>query len=367
MMRLGHAKLTVPLPHADNWVWWVDHSVQIGQEKCLVILGIRLADLPPRGTCLKHEDMELIALIPRISWTRKDVADALEAATARTGVPRAIIDDHGVDIAGGVSLFQTRHAQAVEIYDIKHKAACLLKRRLEKDPRWQAFHTEVSRTRCAVQQTEMAFLVPPGPKPKARFMNLKKLLRWAERILAILAAPKENVLRYVTAERLRDKFGWLEGYRDEVQQWAAWQRVVDVSVTFVNREGIYRKAADDLRRELPAQYGHETTRRLADELVAFVAAESAKARPDERLPGSTEVLESSFGRFKALEKNQAKGGFTSLVLAFGALLAKTTTAAIRAALEASRTRDVIQWCRDHLGPTLFSKRKLAFFGATKPE
>src|SRR5579864_9414608 len=41
LMRVGHALLTMPLPQADDWAWLVDLSVQIGQEKCLVILGIR--------------------------------------------------------------------------------------------------------------------------------------------------------------------------------------------------------------------------------------------------------------------------------------------------------------------------------------
>ena len=114
---------------------------------------------------------------------------------------------------------------------------------------------------------------------------------------------------------------------------------------------------------------HPSSERLADELREFVAAQSSQARPGERLPGSTEVLESCFGKFKALEKDQAKGGFTGLLLAFGALLTKTTSDVVRKSLEHSRTKDVLQWCRETLGTTVYSQRKLAFqavHGATKP-
>ena len=62
---------------SDDWAWLVDHSVQIGQEKCLVILGIRLKDLPERGECLQHTDLHLVALVPRKSWTRQEVDEAL--------------------------------------------------------------------------------------------------------------------------------------------------------------------------------------------------------------------------------------------------------------------------------------------------
>ena len=65
----GHAVLTAAKEHAEDWAWLVDHSVQIGQDKCLVILGIRLAALPPPGTALVASDLELIALVPRPSWT----------------------------------------------------------------------------------------------------------------------------------------------------------------------------------------------------------------------------------------------------------------------------------------------------------
>jgi hypothetical protein len=359
LLRVGHAVLTFSKKKAADWAWMIDHSVQIGQEKVLVILGIRLKDLPPAGECLRHEDMQLIALTPRKSWTRKDVDDELEAATAQTGVPRVIVDDHGVDLTGGVSMFQKRHAETAEIYDAKHKAACVLKHRLEKDLRWQAFQQRIGQTRCAIQQTELAFLVPPAPKPKSRFMNLQPVLDWTEKVLAVLRHPPGELPCPVSAERLREKLGWLEEFRVEVQRWSQWQQIVNVTVEFVDRHGLYAGVADDLRRRLPLCRA-QSSESLAEELIAFVGSQGAKAFPGERLPGSTEVLESSFGLFKALEKQQSRGGFTSLLLGFGALLAKTSQDVIYRAMQHSRTPDVRRWCVEHLGKTLFSQRKLTF-------
>lgn len=367
LQRLGHAKLTAPLEQADDWAWLADHSVQIGQEKCLVILGIRLSKLPPLGECLKHEDLELIALVPKKSWTRPEVDAALEEAVARTGVPRVIVNDHGVDLTGGVQLFQARHPGVSEIYDLKHKAACLLKRRLEKHLRWQELQRQIASTRCAIQQTELAFLLPPAPKSKSRFMNLASQLKWANRMLKILDNPPQCVLERVTRERLQEKLGWLTSLRAEVREWAEWQQVVDVAVKFVNQQGLYRGAAKDLRRALPGRLQHASSRTLAHELVQFVKSESRQARPGERLPGSTEVLESCFGKFKTLERQQSRGGFTTFVLSFGAILTKLTQDTITAALQHSPTRAVLDWCREKLGTTVFGARKKAYdASATKP-
>jgi hypothetical protein len=165
---------------------------------------------------------------------------------------------------------------------------------------------------------------------------------------------------------LEEKLGWLREFEADVAEWAEWQQVVNVTVEFVNRQGIYRGVAKQLRTELHPYREHPSSLCLARELLAFVAKQARRARPGERFPGSTEVLESCFGRFKQLEKQQARGGFTSLLLGFGALLAETSAEAVAQAMRQSPTKAIFQWCADHLGTTLFGRRRQAFAGgATK--
>ena len=58
VLRLGLGMLRQNPPRADDWAWLVDHSIQIGTQKCLVILGIRLSDYP-WGRGLRHDDMTI--------------------------------------------------------------------------------------------------------------------------------------------------------------------------------------------------------------------------------------------------------------------------------------------------------------------
>lgn len=360
LQRLGLARLGQPKQRGRDWAWLTDHSVQIGQDKALVILGIRLANLPPPGQHLRPQDLQLIALVPMRSSTRQDVNRELEKAVPVTGVPRVIVDDHGVDLHGGVGFFQAKHPRTVEVYDAKHKGACLLRRLLEDDRRWKPFNLAVVQTRSAIQQTELGFLLPPGPRPKARYMNLGPLLGWAQKVLAVLLAPSAEVLGWASQERLEQKLGWLTGYREALAEWAVWQQLVDTTVLWVGGHGLSRQTPEELARVLARPLQHPSSERLAGELEAFVAQQCKRAGVRERWPASTEVLESCFGRFKALERGQAKGGLTGLLVSFGALLADTTSAQLRLDMQASRTKDVRQWCKDHLGTTLPAKRKLAF-------
>ena len=107
LLRLGYHKLHRPKEQASDWVWIIDHSNQIGQEKCFVILGVRISQLPPPGRefPLRLSQMEPIELEPVTVSDKEVVYRQLEANVAKTGVPRAIINDHGGDLAGGVELF----------------------------------------------------------------------------------------------------------------------------------------------------------------------------------------------------------------------------------------------------------------------
>ena len=289
------------------------------------------------------------------SSTRQDVADRLEAAARSTCVPRVIVNDRGADLNGGVALFQQAHPETVEIYDIKHKAACLLKSRLEKDPRWQSFSTWVGRVRCAIQQTELAALVPPGSRPKARFMNLGPQLDWAEKVLAVVDHQPAAILERTTAARLEEKLGGVRQYREELAEWRQWQDLVDEAVDQIGALGLDSNSTPELHRCLEPWRLSEESRSLAEDLLAFVEEQSSRARPGERLPGSTEVLESCFGKYKALEKGQSQGGFTGLLASFGALLATATSRAVEQAMQAVPTRTVGEWCREHMGKTVLRR------------
>ncbi len=86
LMRIGLVALRRPKTIAPDWVWMIDQSIQIGQCKCLAILGIQRSKLPV-GRPLCHRDLQAIALEPMISSTKESVDKCLEDAVSQTGVP----------------------------------------------------------------------------------------------------------------------------------------------------------------------------------------------------------------------------------------------------------------------------------------
>jgi hypothetical protein len=168
------------------------------------------------------------------------------------------------------------------------------------------------------------------------------------------------VLRHGTAERLEAKLGWLREYRGPLVRWSEMERTIDVAVDFVRREGLYRGAGKDLRGRLRESPVGPVAAALGEDLSKFVTAQSRRLRGGERLPGSSEVIESCFGKFKALERDQSRGGFTSLLLALAACVSGRTQELVHEALRTSKSRQVLDWIKVKLGETLGSKRRRAY-------
>lgn len=376
--RVGIAALQEPVEAADDWIWMADHSNQIGPEKVLVILGVRASNLPPPGEALKHEHVRVLELNVGTRWKRDDMAQVYEQLAQRCGIPRAVLVDGAVELREGAQRceFQRPNAENTLILgDFKHYAANVLKKIVGADRRFVEFTAQLGRTRSAIQQTELAHLTPLSFRPKARFMNLEPTLKWAQMALWQLAHPDTEARRLISDERISEKLGWLQEFREDIQRWHGCQEVVSAACTFVNTQGLFRGSARALRNHLAtlrkttlgeAEQQTCASRQVAARLLRLVRQSERKLAEGERLPMSTEILESSFGLYKQLEGQHGKGGFTSLLAAYGCLLSPTTAASIRRDFARVSVKDTRIWVSQTLGPTLASRRQAAYREARQP-
>jgi hypothetical protein len=366
LLRLGYYKLTRAKEDGADWVWIVDHVVQTGQEKCLLIVGIRLSALPAEGEYLTHADVEPIAIYPVPQSNGEIVYQQLEKARKQTGVPREILSDQGSDLHKGIKQFCQAHPETSFIYDIKHKVAAVLKRELGADAVWQEFSRLAGQTSQRVQQTALAALAPPRQRRKARYMNVGELVAWGVRMLKYL--DEEGSQRQAWDQhRVEEAVGWVREYRQEVEQWRQWVEVGTITEQFVKAHGVSAGGAQQLQHRLAAVGTLPRTPQLCAEFVQFVTEEGAKANAGERLVGSSEVIESIFGKWKRLEGEQARSGLTGLVLALGAIVAPTTAEVVKQALTTVPTKTVLTWCRKKLGKTVQATRRALFAPLRKVE
>jgi hypothetical protein len=257
----------------------------------------------------------------------------------------------------GSERFAQRHPNTAVTYDAAHHGAIVLQRRFEADPRWSEFVARLGQVKARIQQTSDAFLLAPSLRPKARYMNLAALLRWGRKILVLL---DRGPVGGRASARADSRYGWLREFRAALEQWSRWEATVRGSVEFVRTRGLSRGCASELSARLRALPPEQRDEVLAAELSEFARVQSQAARPGERLIGSTEVLESVFGKWKTLERQECRSGITSLVLSLGSLVGQWPLSRIKAALEATPVKHVVGWCHEHLPSTVQSQRRLAF-------
>ena len=127
VLRLGLFELTRPKEKGDDWVWIVDHTIQISSVKCLLIVGCRLDRWARDRRPLEHHDLAVLALEPVEKSSGEIVCQQFQRTAELTGVPRAIVSDGGSDLRRGAAFFREQHPNVVSCYDIAHKMALFLK------------------------------------------------------------------------------------------------------------------------------------------------------------------------------------------------------------------------------------------------
>lgn len=354
MQRIGLDRMQ-SAEKIDGGVWLTDHTNQIGKEKVLTVLRVR--DAPP-GVPLRHENVEVLAVLPGKEWKRGNVEKAYEDLAKRYGVPRAIETDGALELREPAQTLGTPDQRPLVIRDPKHFLANQLETLLKQDPQYEAFTKQLGGARLALQQTELAHFIPPGFKVKARFMNLGPTLTWSSTMLWHLDHPESQSRQGVTESRMTEKLGWLRNFAPNIQQWHECHEVISATLKFTNENGLYRGVAARYRKEIRGLAGGPMSRQLIQKTIKFLREHERQIKPGERLPMSTEILESGFSLYKQLEKQHSKSGFTSLLLTFPTLLREVTPTEVTERFGRVKVATVKQWVKQHIPTTLAAKRLL---------
>ncbi len=366
MTQVGLYKLTRAKEKADDWVYLVDNTIQVGKCKCLMVVGVRLSSLHP-GRALCFEDLEPIELLVKERVDRAVVKEALEAAAKKTTSPCLVLSDDGSDVKPGIEDFLKEAAIGVRVLDITHKAATLLKKELENDTQWLEFIKLCSQTKSKVQQTELAPLAPPNQRSKCRYMNMEQLVGWVSKMQVFMEDVSGNLSKSgikCSQKCFEDHFSWVSEYDSEIKSYADMMSVVGFFRHTIRLGGIYQGIEVDLSEVLMNTPLTPRSSQIAGRLLDFVKEQEALVQKGKNLLGSTEVLESVFGKLKTLANFQGMKGFNSLVLGAAACVGKTDLQLVKSAMEQIPIKLVNQWEKENIGETLLSKRRRALPSTT---
>jgi hypothetical protein len=359
MLKLGYYNLTKNQTIADDWIYIVDHSIQLGKEKLLLIIAIRAKDLP-KDRALKYEDTEIIDLQPVKTSTGKIVYEQVKDVFKKTGVPRAIVSDKGSDINLGIKKLQEEYPDTVHIYDLKHKIALLIKSILESDEEWSEFKKFANYVAKKLQNTSIAGYRPPKQKEKARYMNIEDLVHWGDKILIQYEILQQSQTKTEEQIKLKGVIKDIAKFEESIESWVEMVMVFELIEKFMNIHNLQNDSYEkfyELHGHVLSKIKTAKARGLATQILSFIKEQQGVCNDNERLLHSSQLIESLFGKLKSLEKEQSKSSFTSLILSIGAVVSKRTSAVLKKALETVNVNMINEWSKKKVGTTIQAQRK----------
>ncbi len=363
LLRCGLFLLRRRVPPRDDWVWILDHTIRIGQKKCLLVLGASLDHLQAHPGALEHHQVVVLDLCVTAHSTGVDIDNRLQDLARRVGVPKQIVADHGSDLSKGVRLFQAANPGMADTYDVTHKLASLVKAELEADPRWAEFLRYCTSSLFQLQQSRGAFLTPPRPRSLERYMNVDRHTEWACRMLRLLEMPDKALVAELLAldeeeasSFLEEKLGWLRDFRHEVTRYGHLVEAVKQTEEEVKNHGLGRQTAARLWQQLPAQLRRDSSLEgFFRGLKGYLKEEGSKVPVGQSWLGTSDVIESLFGKYKSFWEKSPEGEVGASVLALPLLTVDLTAELVHEALLRVSVQDVRSWANDYLGPSNLSK------------
>ena len=358
-LRLGLGLLTKVQAITKPWVAIIDHSIDIGTKKALVVLRVEVDALSQRGSAIRLEDCECIGLTVSDKVTGDTLCLELEAIFNHAGKPVAIIKDRDATLNKGVRLWSDQQENpAPTIDDIGHTIATALKAQFEKLDIYKRFTALVSHGAKCLRQTELAFLMPPKLRSKGRFQSIGQLGEWAEKMLNVFAV-KGQAEEGSQLAKLRKAFPHFSQSRDFIVRFASTTKIISQVMEILKNKGLDKttyKQCLELSRKLPRN--SKVKKCLQTWLKKnFTLQKKLTSLP---LLVSSDIIESLFGNFKHIIERSPQADMNRTVLLIPALCGTLTDTTVTQALRQAPQADIEAWEKKHIAYTVRKKRH-AFF------
>lgn len=358
-LRLGLGLLKQVKPIVQPWLAIVDHSIDVGTKKALVVLRITLDRLSQKEGALALSDCECIGLRVSETVNGDTIAAELGEIFSQAGSPLGIIKDCDATLNKGVRLWSQSHAPELEVIDdVGHVMATALKKQYESSDAFKQFTTLVSGAAKKLRQTAQAFLVPPKLRSKGRFLSISRLGEWGKKMLDVLSGEKtaqEDTILLKLSAALPE----FEQTRPFVEEFANTTHIVSEAMKVLKNKGL---ESDSYTRcqALSAQLPNDTEVKRSldswlDKHIEIQRRLGAKA-----LPVSSDIIESLFGCFKHVIERSPQADMNRSALIIPAFCGELNAAKVSDALGAARHVDLDAWEAKSI-PYTMRKKRHAFF------
>ncbi len=333
------------------WICIADHTIQVGTNKALAILGVPLKAME-LGRALTLKDVTVLDVVVKKSWTGEEVKKSLGKVFKKNAPPIQIVIDGAANLNKGArDVIKEMDAVCHVTYDITHFIAKLMKKKYDNCMTFLTIMKKLSLTSKQIAQTDIGYLAPPKLREKARFLNLPKTAEWFQMILDL---PK--ILRKRDQKKLLKKyFDWI--HKPKLEEYIN-QFITDIlnlkeAQKILKNIGISDSSYEEACTKLSDVSDNELTRPIIDKLMQELEFSKQIGVPALL---TSDLIESLFGKFKTISKPHKLFEINKLVLAIPCLCEEITLDLIERAFSKMTNKETEKWIEKYIPITLFARR-----------
>jgi len=420
VLRLGYGLLNQAVEKRKDWIYIIDFSIQLGKERCLLILGVTMESIIKNGYQLKHHQMQVLDIFVQEHFDGVAVYQRIKVVKEKTGTPYQIISDKGNDVRKGIELFSAENQNVIDTYDVTHMIGVCIKHALEKDTKWLDLQENLSNLAQQTKQSDVSFLRPIALSKKARWLNIKNEIQWLENIfqyeeksdfhlikdgikiqnaqeifdknknncenkyeqkrldkdlnnrvfndeeeikglLEKYKIPQNTKIETIDAgkARFKEKFEVLKKHKSYFLELKELDGMAENIKSMVKTNGLSMNTLQTIELEYD-KIKTDWVKQIFYDINNRLQTEHSKcAIYSKPLLCCSDIIESIFGKFK-MKANQVVGGIYETVLSIALFCSNLTEELITQILTKVKMSDVDKWFHQMAGTSNLAKRRIAF-------
>jgi hypothetical protein len=345
--KIGYYQLIRPKQKADDWIIILDESIQVGKDKVLMMFGIQEKNIDFSRPLGFHDLVPLRELV-NTSWSGEEIKKVLSGLKEELGGIKYAVCDGGNNIKKGLKLVGITH-----VYDITHKIAWILSKQLKKNEIYIYLTNKMIEMRVKYLQTEIAYLIPPKQRGKSRYLNINEISKWCEKMIRYYESNKH------IKKEICDKISWIYEYKDFILELAEINELICKLEKILKNYGFSKESLDKCYSLLKYTKS-KIIEEIKKQINIYFDDLKSKIEENKKLLITSDIIESSFGKYKNYISQNPIAGITNLILSISAFTCSLNEQDIKIALENTGIKDVKEWTKKNIGKTLFQKRREAF-------
>lgn len=334
-IKLGYHELQETINTTDKWVLIIDESISIGNQKMLLLIGINLSKYQ-FGKALNLRDIQVLDIRLSKSWKAPDIEKVVKSVENRGFTFEYCCCDNGNNLR---KLLKT--IGLVHIEDCSHALGNWLKNRYKKEEVFLNFCTESTKTKRSLILSKYAEYVPPKHRTKGKFLNLSAIAVWAKKML--FSANKYQ--QTGTCKGAFEKIKWILKYEDFILKLNKEQTLINKINKLLKNNGLSKEIIITAKQIINQSSVEDSLKKY---LLDYLERNKMKLPDLEKIICSSDIIESTFGKFKYNTSKSPNGAITEGCLSVANYGKYFEINEIKNAMEETRIVDIKKWRAENL-------------------